>query len=346
MTNAAPGLTGVALIVQGLLLAALEIALFTQGEGMYPATLLALTAGLGCALSSRLVEQKRITTTAAWALHSVHGSKLILFAVGQAWVEQAWAYPSALLVVLAVSPLYLAQPKPAGRRGSMPAQRAWAHVAVASAAVLGTRDVLIANLVPLFTGASDTDLSPSSVLGFATVAAALAVAPLPQQHFRHVRAARQLHTFAILAGMLLVAISPEVFESDAAAHLAEYRASFAAGPGGAAAPPGGRWVQWLLFVAAALSAAAATSVLPLPDSLLAKLIFAAGVGVAAGLYTCLNFLPPSPVRLPRPALFCTGLCCGAPALPAAMPLRWRRDDGANRRRRCLPGCAPRRWWRR
>eukprot|EP01051_Picozoa_sp_SAG22_P020218 SAG22_NODE_4001_length_1429_cov_1.694737_1_plen_204_part_10 len=77
-----------ACVACSVLLAWLELTLYSQGEGMYPAPLLALTTTLGCLLAGRLQEQKRLTDTAAWTLGCVHGAKLVLFLV-----DGLFAYP-------------------------------------------------------------------------------------------------------------------------------------------------------------------------------------------------------------------------------------------------------------
>ena len=102
LTNIAPGVTGVLLMIHSLGLCALETILYWQGEGMYPSALFCATAALGFALSRRLEHDKRITPTVGWILRCVYLSKGAVVVV-----PNVWAYPAALFVTLCVSPLFM-----------------------------------------------------------------------------------------------------------------------------------------------------------------------------------------------------------------------------------------------
>ena len=148
---------------------------------------------------------------------------------------------------------------------------------------------------------SEAELSEATLLGAAVVATAAATAPLPKTHFRNRRGLRQLHTFTLIVGILMLAISPEVLEGESIATSAFHALTDAAG--GPPPPPtifgsngnrsaAGRWTSWLLLIALSLSAAVVTQLLPLPKSLLARVIASAGIGGSLGLWLCGSFLPP------------------------------------------------------
>ena len=130
-------------------------------------------------------------------------------------------------------------------------------------------------------------------MGATILTTAAATSPLSRRHFRHRRGLRQLHTFVLLLGVLMLAISPEVLEGESIATSAFHAITDAAGAPRPAAG-GGRWTSWLLLVALSLSAAVATGILPLPHSLVARLLASGGIGASLGLWLCGTFLPPSP----------------------------------------------------
>jgi hypothetical protein len=280
LTNIAPGVSGLGFIFQALLVCSLELTLFWQGEGMYPAPFLIITTVIGYLLADRLHKEQRVTGTVTWVMMCIYGSKLCAFLV-----DDAWAYPATILLALTVSPLYMGASSDRYRK-SMPQRKAWAHVMSVALASLGTKDVLLGKIIPLATG--QDSMSESALIGCSVVAAALALTPLAQSHFRHIRSIRQLHTFCVMVGMLLVAISPEFGQSEYAKHLESYKSSF----GHAVVNPADhdQPVQWLLFFALVLSAATVTSMLPLAKSLFARVLVSGGVGASVGLYVCFTFL--------------------------------------------------------
>ena len=54
-------------------------------------------------------------------------------------------------------------------------------------------------------------------MGATILTTAAATSPLSRRHFRHRRGLRQLHTFVLLLGVLMLAISPEVLEGESIA---------------------------------------------------------------------------------------------------------------------------------
>jgi hypothetical protein len=122
---------------------------------------------------------------------------------------------------------------------------------------------------------------------------------------RNRRGLRQLHTFSLIIGVLMLAISPEVLEGESIVTSAFHAITDAAGASTAPTRHGvfsntslahnsaGRWTSWLLLIALSLSAAVLTQILPLPRSLFARVVASCGIGGSLGLWLCGSFLPPS-----------------------------------------------------
>lgn len=321
LTNVAPGVAGLLLMAHSAGLGTLETVLYWQGEGMYPAALLLVTATLGVLLAQRLETVSRVTPAASWLVQCICLAKLSIVVV-----DDAWAYPSTLLVLLAVSPLYWdASPGGGGsgdgegggttaprlrRRhvGGMSVGRGLAHAAAVTAALVVTRRVLLGNLLAMV--ADSGKISESSLLGCTIVVSALATLPLSQAHFRFRIDIRRAHAFVLIMGMLLLVISPEVLDGEtvlsspfhalADAALVRHDVGQSDGVGAGA----GRWLRWLLMAALSLLAAAGTGMLALPRSLLARVAVSGGVGGSLGLYMCGTFLPPSPTLYTLTATSC------------------------------------------
>ena len=128
-------------------LCTLETVLYWQGEGMYPSALLALTAGLGFLLANRLERDKRIMPTVAWVLRCVYLSKSAVVVVAD-----VWAYPSALFVVLCVSPLLMPAADDTQRVSRMSSGKGLFHAVSIGVALVTTRHILLANLLPPLLG--------------------------------------------------------------------------------------------------------------------------------------------------------------------------------------------------
>eukprot|EP01046_Picozoa_sp_COSAG06_P062597 COSAG06_NODE_14191_length_1180_cov_1.882516_1_plen_156_part_10 len=140
-----------------------------------------------------------------WVLRCVYLSKSAVVVIAD-----VWAYPSALFVMLCVSPLLMpAVDERAARAPRMSSGKGVFHAASIGIALVTTRHILIANLLPPLLG-GETELSEATLLGASIVATAAATAPLPKTHFRNRRGLRQLHTFSLIIGVLMLAISPEV----------------------------------------------------------------------------------------------------------------------------------------
>ena len=220
-------------------------------------------------------------------------------------IADVWAYPSALFVMLCVSPLLMpAVDERAARAPRMSSGKGVFHAASIGIALVTTRHILIANLLPPLLG-GETELSEATLLGASIVATAAATAPLPKTHFRNRRGLRQLHTFSLIIGVLMLAISPEVLEGESIVTSAFHAITDAAGASTAPTRHGvfsntslahnsaGRWTSWLLLIALSLSAAVLTQILPLPRSLFARVVASCGIGGSLGLWLCGSFLPPS-----------------------------------------------------
>lgn len=236
---------------------------------MYPAGLLVLTASVGVLLSNQLERDKRVTPAVGWILRCVYLSKAAIVVIAD-----VWAYPSALFVTLCVSPLVMpAVGSKSARAPRMTSGKGMFHAVSVGIALVTTRHVLLANLLPPLLG-SDNELSEATLLGTTIVATAAATAPLPKTHFRNRRGIRQLHTFMLILGILMLAISPEVLEGESIATSAFHAITDAVGTSSvpthrgvfsstsAAHNSAGRWTSWLLLIAMSLGAAVITKILP------------------------------------------------------------------------------------
>ncbi len=263
------GVTGVVLMGHAFGLCTLETVLYWQGEGMYPVGLLVLTASVGLLLANRLERDKRVTPAVGWILRCVYLSKAAIVVI-----PDVWAYPSALFVMLCVSPLLMpAVDTKAARAPRMSFGKGVFHAASIGLALVMTRHILLANLLPPLLG-TENDVSEATLLGTSIVATAAATVPLPKTHFRNRRGIQQLHTFMLILGILMLAISPEVLEGESIATSAFHAITDAAGASSVPTRHGvfssssavhnsaGRWTSWLLLIAMSLAAAVITQILP------------------------------------------------------------------------------------
>ena len=296
-TNISPGVTGLLLMVQAVGLSTLETVLYWQREGMYPVGLLILTSGLGYCLASRLEEESRVLPAVGWLLRCICLSKLAI-----ALLPDVWGYPSLLLVALTISPIYLGDGSTktgAARRrgGGMSLAQGAAHAVAVGVSLLATRHTLLGGALAILSGGADAP-SEGALLGATIMAAAAATVPLSRTHFRHRKEVRRFHVFTLIIGVLLLAVSPEVIEGESVLS-SPFHALTEASLGLQAARPSdsgvGRWARWLLLFALSVAAAAATGLLALPRSMLARVFVSGSVGGSFGLFVCGTFLPPSPV---------------------------------------------------
>jgi len=176
--------------------------------------------------------------------------------------------------MLCVSPLLMpAVDTKAARAPRMSFGKGVFHAASIGLALVMTRHILLANLLPPLLG-TENDVSEATLLGTSIVATAAATVPLPKTHFRNRRGIQQLHTFMLILGILMLAISPEVLEGESIATSAFHAITDAAGASSVPTRHGvfssssavhnsaGRWTSWLLLIAMSLAAAVITQILP------------------------------------------------------------------------------------
>ncbi|GAV80798.1 hypothetical protein CFOL_v3_24258 [Cephalotus follicularis] len=284
-------LTEVGLISHALLLCHIENRFFNyssiyyyglEDDVMYPSYMVILTTFVGLALVRRLSVDHRIGPKAVWILTCLYSSKLAMLFI----TSKSVLWVSAILLLAVSPPLLLYKDK--SRTGSkMKAWQGYAHAGVVAVSVWFCRETIFEAL-QWWNGRPPSD---GLLLGFCIVLTGLACVPIVAMHFSHVLSAKRCLVLLVAAGLLFILMQPPIplswtYHSDVI-KAARQSADDISIYGFMASKP--TWPSWLLILAALLTLAAVTSVIPIKYVVELRAFYSIALGIALGVYISAEF---------------------------------------------------------
>eukprot|EP00002_Diphylleia_rotans_P036120 TRINITY_DN792_c1_g2_i1.p1 TRINITY_DN792_c1_g2~~TRINITY_DN792_c1_g2_i1.p1 ORF type:complete len:1018 (+),score=155.61 TRINITY_DN792_c1_g2_i1:34-3087(+) len=264
-------LLGCILAVHALGMSFFEQMFHTEGEDVYPSSLVLLTSGLGVYLSHKLEIQGRISKQMKWTLATIYLSKVSLL-LG----ESEMAIPSVLLLALTICPSLYWRNSP-----QMTIPQGFFHFATIGIACFLTRHTFQQQLLSFIIGQTPNE---SMIFSFFIIVWALNSLPLSYWYFPHIQGAKRMNVILLLSGVCFAVLQPNV---DILASITLRRSYSSL----ASTSDPSSWASWLLFIAIVMIFMGLTSFVPFTSSAIVRLLYSSLLGCFLGLYTCAAHLP-------------------------------------------------------
>eukprot|EP00271_Cylindrocystis_brebissonii_P003782 TRINITY_DN15034_c0_g1_i1.p1 TRINITY_DN15034_c0_g1~~TRINITY_DN15034_c0_g1_i1.p1 ORF type:complete len:1089 (-),score=216.57 TRINITY_DN15034_c0_g1_i1:498-3764(-) len=256
-------------------------------EGLYPSYLVVVTSAAGYLVARRLEQQQKLGPLGAWLGACLYLGKLPMLLVASEHV--VWA---GSLLMLAITPpilLYKERQKGGSR---MKAWQGAFHVVTIAAAVWLCRYSLFDALL-WWSGHRPAHALLLGVLLLFGLAACL---PIVVLHFAHVQSVRRAMGLLAVTALLLVVLQPPVVVGGSwlwdERHMPDQEPDDAAIYGSTAHGPS--WSTWLVLGAIVATLAASTSALPIGQVVFLRLLYAAGMGAAVGIFLSVQYFAAAP----------------------------------------------------